>query len=847
MVKNQSKQHSQPQVSNTETKVAENSFQKQLQELLNQKKYRQALEEIKKNQRFLRGASLSHPNIEFTPPESEIWLLRGQQEFQKQDFKQAEKSFSRALEFGLVGEVHYWQARCLLELKQLDVALKLLKNAFETGTLPKDYSISYLKLLFLKGDTATVKQLIEEQSKRFSANQLHWVRGVLALKNGQAETALTSFQKIKRAVTDGDLPLAWIVYTQQVRGNWDAAANLLGLKSASFGQPKYLEHPVLERLAVFQQGKTEQKPFQSINSRATVDKNSQEALAVLRMLQLIDQGNHHDAAHALLKMERRSPRLPELETLRPLLFTLAGQQALNQGEPSCAELFWQPLLTEQPFNPQLAINLLEVFDANDNDQERSRLLTRFLKWLEQEAKRNPQEWPAQRLKATQAHLHCWMADSYMAIDRQRAAMGSVQQAERICPTSPEVLGRKGLIEAGEENYDEAIALLTQALENGCRYGEVYGMLLHCWKRLNNKQAFNEARRKFGKHFGDVNIEPDVETSPWIDALSTLSYPLFSRFVEGEDPTDPAIRACQMFVNAVQSLPNSGGRVSLDQKVAAQLWETLLQKLGGEEQISVLQAIALSIQLFAKREKGIAALISQYQQKLINLSIEYPEARVANLIILAVKENGSKKLEIPVRSYLDTMPQPGNAVANIQLQARRFGEIKTLVPFLDEALRREPQNPLLLLAKATTYDVDHPNYEQLKQQGFELARRLQDAKALQAFREEQAFIHDRETQSAMPDPERFDNLDMSDMDDLVEGMIRKLFGDKMSPAELERMLPELKKMMLNNMPNFSDDEYDDDDEDDDDDDGINLDFLFRNSSPPSKKRKGRKKVGFQELL
>lgn len=783
MVKNQSKQHSQPQVSSTETKVAENSFQKQLQELLNQKKYRQALEEIKKNQRL-------HPNIEFTPLESEIWLLRGQQEFQKQDFKQAEKSFARALEFGLVGEVHYWQARCLLELKQLDTALKLLKNAFEAGHLPKEYSISYPKLLLLRGDTATVEQLIQEQSKRFSANQLHWVRGVLALKKGQPETALTSFQKIKRAVTDGDLPIAWIVYTQQVNGNWDAAASLLGLKSLSYGQPKYLEHPILERLAIFQQGKTAQKPFQSINSRATVDKNSQEALAVLRMLQLIDQDNHQDAAHLLLRMERRSPHFPELESLRPLLFTLAGQQALNQGEPSCAELFWQPLLTEQPFNPQLAINLLEVFDANDHDQERSRLLTRFLKWLEQEAKRKPQEWPAQRLKATQAHLHCWMADAYMAIDRSRAALGSVQQAERICPTSPEVLGRKGLIEAGEANYDEAIALLTQAMENGCRYGEVYGMLLHCWKRLNNKQAFNEARRKFGKHFGDVNIEPEIETLPWVDALSTLSYPLFSRFVEAEDPKDPAIRACQIFVNSVQSPPNSGGRVSLDQKAAAQVWETILQRLAGKEQISVLQAIALSIQLFAKREKGIAALISQYQQKLINLSIEYPEARVANLVILAVKENSPKKLEIPVRSYLDTMPQPGNAIANIQLQARRFGEITTLVPFLDEALRREPQNPLLLLARATTYHIDHPNYEQLKQQGFELARRLQDAKALQAFREEQVFVNDRETQSAMPDPERFDNLDMSDMDDLLEEMMKELFGDKMSQADFQRMLPDL---------------------------------------------------------
>ncbi|MDB9329107.1 hypothetical protein PN483_01070, partial [Nodularia spumigena CS-591/04] len=302
MAKHQAKQHSQQQVSNTGTKVAENSFRKQLQELLNKRKYRQALEEIKKNKR-------SHPDIEFTPPESEIWFLRGQQEFQKQDFKQAEKSFARALEFGLVGEVHYWQAKCLLELKQLDTALNLLRNAFEAGTLPKEYSICYLKLLLLKGDTATVEQLIKEQSKSFSAAQLHWVRGVLALKNGQPEAALTPFLKIKRSVTDGDLPLAWVVYTQQVSNNWDAAAYLLGLKSPSsaYGQPKYLEHPILERLAIFQHGKIGQELLQSINPRTTVDKNTQEALAVLRILQLIDQGDHYAAAHLLLQIERRSP------------------------------------------------------------------------------------------------------------------------------------------------------------------------------------------------------------------------------------------------------------------------------------------------------------------------------------------------------------------------------------------------------------------------------------------------------------------------------------------------------------------------------------------------------------
>ncbi|MCW5316859.1 tetratricopeptide repeat protein [Nostoc sp. KVJ3] len=830
MAKHQSKQSSQQQVSSTETKVAENSFQMQLQELLKQKKYRQALEEIKKNQR-------SHPDIEFTPKESEIWLLRGQQEFQKQDFKQAEKSFVRALEFGLVGEVHYWQARCLLELKQLDAALNLLRNAFEAGTLSKEYSICYLKLLLLKGDTARVEQLINEQSKRFSAAQLHWVRGVLALKNGQPETALTSFQKIKRAITDGDLPIAWIVYTQQVSGNWDAAANILGLKSSGlmlYGKPKYLEHPILERLAIFQHGKTGQQLLQSRNLQKTGDKITQEALTALQMLQLIDQGDRHEAAHLLLKIERRSTRFPELESLRPLLFTLAGQQALNEGQLNCAELFWQLLLTEQPFNPQLAINLLEVLDANDSDEERPRLLTRLLKWLDQEAKQKPQEWPSQRLKPTLAHLHCWMADAYMAIDRERAALGALQQAERIYPTSPELLGRKGLFAAMEENYSEAIALLTQALESGCRYDPVYSILMRCYEEVGDKQARNETRRKFGKHFGDLSIETEVERLPWVDALSTLSYPFFSRLVQTGDKKDPAILACQIFVNAVQSPPNSGGRVSLHQKAAVEAWDTLLQKLPGEEQISVLQAIALSIHLFAKREKGIAALTNQYVQKLFNLSTEHLEARVAHLVVLAVKEGSPQKLEVPLRTYLDTMPQPGNALANIQLQVRRFGQIATLIPALEEALGREPQNPLLLLARATTYHVDRPNYEQLKQQGFELARRLQDAKALQAFREEQAFLSAQETTSIMPDPEKFDNLDMSNIDELLERMLQKLFGSKMPKAEFERMLPELKQMMLNSMPDFSD-------EDDEDEEEADLDLIFRNLS--SKKRKGRRKGGF----
>ncbi|WP_309476484.1 tetratricopeptide repeat protein [Scytonema millei] len=782
----------------------QNPFQMQLQGLLKQQKYRQALEEIKKIRR-------TNPEIEFTPSEAEIWLLRGQQEFQKSDFKQAETFSRRALELGLSGEAHYWVSRCLLLQNRLDAALELIQNAFEQESLPKDYAICYLKLLLLKGDTATVEQLIDKQAKRFSAAQLHWAKGVLALKAQQPHAALTAFTKIKRPLTPGDVPDAWVAYTQQAVENWQAASSILGLQVSSMwgfplGKPKFLQQPILQRLATLQQAKTGEPPLDP--SVQSGDSESQEAVTALAILQMSDRGDYHEAAHALLNLGHRPIQLPQLKALRPTLLTLAGQQALMQGETDCTEIFWKPVLVEQGFNPQLAVNLIAAMDANESYREQQRLITQLLKWVEKDGKQNPQNWTGDRLNLTLANLHCRLADTWMAMGRSRAALGSLQQAERIYPTAPEVIGRKGLVAFTEDKYEEAVKLLSQALEQGCRYEEVYAMLLRCWEKLDNPQAQLEARRRFGKHFGDLNPEAEVEFAPWLDALYTQNYSFFQRLVQTEKKSDPPLRACQIFVAAVQSPPNSGGRVSLNQEQAKQQWDALLEEISDEQQIQTLQAIALSVQLFAKREKGIAALINPYVARLAELGSAYPEAREAHLIVLAVKETNPKKLEAPIRSYLDTTPQPGNALAQIQLHVCRFGWSRNLIPALEAALKREPQNPLLLLARATTYPITMPEYEELKQQGFEIARRLQDAKALQAFREEQAFVALRQTQAVLPDPDDFDDFDEDDMSDVVEAMIRKMFGQKIPKAELERMLPELKRQLLNTMPDFEDDEDDD---------------------------------------
>ena len=633
------------------------NLQVQLNALLKQEKYRQALEEIRKAQR-------TQPNVVFTPSEAEIWLLRGKQEFQKDDFKQADASLRQALNLGLLGESHYWLAKTLVATNRLDAAIALIRPAFEAATLPKDYSICYAKLLLLRGDTAAVEQLLSQQAKRFPAAQQHWIRGVLALKADQPEVALAAFQKLKRPVTPGDRPIFWQVYTQQILKNWDAAAAQLGLRSSaswafSLGRPIYTEHPLLYQFALLQQGKTGESVQQMLFNKVNpAFKEMAEVIHILSLLENLDKNDFHEAAHAMLKLDRCSTQFPEVATLRPALLTLAGEQSMTQGEVNCAAEFWQLLQQEQPFEPQVAVNLMKVLDLNEDYQALQRLLTRIIKWLEQEFKQHPQNWSDDRRKMTLSYAHCRLADTWMALDKQRAALGELQTAERIDARSPEAIGRRGLIAVLEERYDDATQLLTQALEGGCRTEEIYSVLVDTLKTLGNSAAALETRRRFGKKFGDLNPEADIEVLPWVEALSTRSYPIFSHLIQAGSELDPPVRACQIFVEAIEGEPNSGGNVSLNQSQAILQWEALLQGLSAPQVQPVVQtvvqtveAIALSLLLFAKREKGIAALITQYMVKLYELGEQQPTARAAHLVVLALKERDS------IRNILDDERSP----------------------------------------------------------------------------------------------------------------------------------------------------------------------------------------------
>jgi tetratricopeptide (TPR) repeat protein len=777
------------------------TLQNQLDTLLQRQQYRQALAACQNLQR-------SHPDLKVRPSEAEIWVLRGQQELQAANPSQAEASFRKALELGLMGESHYWLAKCLMEVGRSQEALDLLKTAFDRKELSKDYAGCYLKLLALQGDTTALASFIDGQSKQFLAPQLHWARGWLALKEGKPDAALAHFQKMKRGVTPGDNPAAWIAYAQQQLEDWDAAAVTLQLGSSSSFlrgiRLDFRDHPAIQRLGLYQAASTGRSLVEALNPRQQKPVPLLNAALVAEVTHLVESDELEDAADALAQLEPLPTDFPELEALMRPLLMLAGKAALQQDDLDAAEAFWTEIVNTPPFDPLLAVNLHYAQQANQSYPENQRLLARLKQWLDSEAKHNPQAWPEQRLHPTQAKLFCWMADGLMAMSKIRQGLQTLERAVRLCPDSPEVIGRQGLKAHAEGHLDRAVDLLVRSLEAGCRYPEVYEALLICWDKLGNPQARREAQQRFGKSFGDITQDADTGLTSWEEALSIRSYPLFEKLVQENKSPTPAVQACRIFLHAVEEYFETNERVSFNSSVAETQWDRLLKSLDPLERGPVLQTIFLCLHLLAKRQKGLAALENRYLDQLSKLADEYPELRPTELAMAAIRGTKLPQLEARVQQYLRSAPQPGRAIAQLQLKVRRFGCFPSLAPQIEDALQKDAHNPLLLLAQATTFRAGSKPYNTLKEQGFELARRLQDAEALQAFREEEALQSISFAKTLLPGLPEFGGSGQLDIEDFVRRMAEQIAGRKLSAAELNELLPHLEDAF----GEFSDVDFDD---------------------------------------
>lgn len=767
---------------------------------------------------LLRRTQKSQPELQLTPGEGQLRLLLGQQELARSQYKTAETHFQRALGLGnsqaeWLGDVYYSYAKSLVLQDRCAEALRFIQTAFEEEKLPKTHAGCYLKLLLIEGQTETVKTLLEEQSKRFYAVQLHWARGILALQAKQPAAALEHFRKAKDPVTPDDHPKAWQAYARQAQADWPAAATTLMQLRQSASAQLLGKNGFLAWLDLNQRLQTG-KLSRSAYERRTGWGNTKE-IKILELLGLLEAGDVKQAGHQLLQLEIESKdsAFPELNLLHDPLMLAAGAQSLRDGAFDTAEAFWKDIATEQKLNIQLNFNLLYAQRQIGSSRAGLSTIDRLLSGLKQAPE--TQHWSEPQRQEALVRLHCFAADFQMDVGGRTPTLRAIKQAEKINPRHPEVLARRGIVAYMDEELNEAIRLLSEAIEQGCTFCEAYEALIMCFERMGDKAGKQEIRRRLGRKFGDV-VEEEVDLPRWIEAIASRTYFLFESLIDPEDAEGPEEVACGCFIAAVESEPNPGGRVDVDLEQAQEQWDALLEECRAEEQVRVLQAIALCLQLFCKRIKGRDAMAQQYQQRLLALDAEVPDALKVYLVLLALKGTAiaAKQIRPHLLRYLKRSAEPGTALAQVQLTARWFGQADVLLPFIDEALQKEPQNPQLLLAKATLYPLDSKFYEQYKNQGFEIARRLQDAPALQAFRDEQAFETHWRIVGVMPTrPAHFDPRDPASIDRVIEQMIRKLVGPDAPEDVVRSMIPLLRQKMLEEEEGFFDFDFEDEDEED----------------------------------
>jgi tetratricopeptide (TPR) repeat protein len=778
-------------------------LQDQLQNLVDEKSYRRALDKIKQ-------ISKMHPEAELRFSEAEIWSLQGQEEYRQGKYRQAQTSLGQAIALSHLSTAYYWLAKSLVATNDTAAALKMIRIAFDRQILAKDDAGCYLKLLFLTGATSEVADLIASQAKRFTPAQIQWAKGVLSFQAGNLQAALGYFKKMGRPATLGDTPTVWIAHTQQQLGNWQQSASLLAIPSLNGSSSKNLDlfiHEALLRLALVQAAA---QPKLLAAKTITIEGQHRTLGLVLELLQCLNRSDYHNAAHVLIDFDRPCREFPAIDDLYQPVMHLAADQAVKTDELDCAEAFLESIVYQPPFNIQVAIKLRQIYRDNDAPIDKfKRLLEYVLNGIKKMAREQPGNWPQPRLNNTLAEVNCWLTDAWVSSGSAFQGFRALDIAVQLAPDSPEVVGRQGLkAYVMQEDAAKVSALLTQALEGGCHYEAVYECFLDHLKEQSDFQAARDIRRRFGQRFGDVEEDRSADIPQWIAALSTQNYQSFVKLVQDKNCSEVPLKACQIFVNAVVGEPTTTGRVGFDLEQTTEQWEQLLQKLSVPEQIPTIQAIFLTVQLFAKRQKGIAALQAQYLQRL--LAIDHPEARLASLVAWVVKGDRPEPLQAEIRNYLSSTPQPGTALAQIQLQARRYGQIIVLRPLMDEFLHRDSQNPQLLLAQATTYPVRTKNYQELKEQGFELARRLQDAAALQAYRDEEAIQSGQKTGevSVFPDFMDMDNID-SEIVEMARQKLYRMFGRDIPSDKLATLLPIFINFMNNQMNGFEDDDDDDD--------------------------------------
>lgn len=205
----------------------------------------------------------------------------------------------------------------------------------------------------------------------------------------------------------------------------------------------------------------------------------------------------------------------------PVLFIVAQGDAPGMGAPLGA--LWQRVVEARaPWSLLFASNLPHAFDAFSDNDEARRIIQQSLAFWKSHLEPVPQPpWPPAAARAVVAAMYSndpqrtaellanWIKENphdataqiqygrmLLQLRRFDEAAAAYEKAQALGSNDPGIFSGLGQIKYGQQQYEQAIPLLTRAIEAGMRNSQLYGQLassqLHAGRNEEAIKTYEQA-------------------------------------------------------------------------------------------------------------------------------------------------------------------------------------------------------------------------------------------------------------------------------------------------------------------------------------------------------------------
>lgn len=747
----------------------ESIYRQQVQQHLNKNQFAMAVDKID-------AIKKCNPDADISTERTQLLKQRGTWRLNNHDYTNALNDFQELHNKFQETEIcFYGIAKSYVCLDKPDAAEAFLQKAITEKTLLAKDHVLFLKTLILQEKWTDAQTLIDDHPTWFAKNELEWAKGVLALHNKKNHEALRHFNKSLAAqsiATTADH--AWKAYSLILEKKFQEARSLI----------KQIQQGALKGWLFMHDYEYSQDPASLNLANRFLPRSEKKNENDVWFIEELESTLQHESPLEVADLIDENPdefsRLPNKAKLEKLIYRWGASTAYLQGFMDEAEKYW---------NRSLLLN------SNDWVHYQNVILKswgcefkNFPDWVKKSeklldslAQTEPNVWTPEQVQFTKGELAGYLALHYAIVGKKLREKTDRKKANDFAPQGFSCLLLKAFDHYQAKNWQEAANLYQQfESEGGAINRLVYEHLKDIYQNLQQLEAFDQLRQKYGPGFGDAPASAQGIQDGLYFSLNKADFYFLEHCLAGLQHEPHILKDVATMV--LQAAPKNqwDSRKKIECQTPLIEFQNFIE---GTTNITLkierIKFLMVGLDIF-KKSYAHKKTLNYLKTTLIALSEDHYEALVALVQALG----GVKKPTKEFRNYFDLlMKQTDNSSATL-ITLQRFWVVlennSNCTQELTKALEKDPENPCLLWAYSTStpYLRHRPQLEKSR----DIARRLQHKEAFELLKFDDLFNELKDIYRSF-NGERlfggpfgsFDGFADEDEDDFIDDLFDKEFS------------------------------------------------------------------------